>query len=199
MGPIHTTPAPHAPGKLDTEAGNRASLASAAKLRRAWVWPGIVVALLATHAMVWIAFVTIAADDPSFSVEPDHYKKALTWDRTAAELRESQALGWRAEIVMEGPPSITAARRVVCRLVDRGGNPVAGAQVEVVTFHHARGAERATTTFAEESPGIYAAPIRMPRVGLWEYRITARRGPQAFHQVAYHEAHAESGDETWRH
>ena len=42
---------------------------------------------------LWV--MRIANADPSFSVEPDYYRKAVDWDSTMAQRARNEALGWQ--------------------------------------------------------------------------------------------------------
>ena len=61
-------------------------------------------------------------------------------------------------------------------IADRAGKPVEGVSVEVVTFPHVRGNERQELMLTALEAGRYGATVRMPQGGLWEFRITAKRG-----------------------
>ena len=52
-------------------------------------WAIAIVGLIALHAAGMLAVILIATRNPSFSVEPDHYQKALAWDRLAARQQAS--------------------------------------------------------------------------------------------------------------
>jgi len=161
---------------------------------RAWVWPVAVVAVLALHIALWLAVVAIAGRDPSFSVEPGYYEKSVRWDETAAQLRMNRALGWSVEIETEAQAGALGDRRFVCRILDRAQRPIEGARVDLITFHHARAAERAETGLVEEGPGLYVGHPRMARPGLWECRLTVRRGGETFTHVDVHQV----GSVAWR-
>jgi nitrogen fixation protein FixH len=149
---------------------------------RAWVWPAIVVGLLAAHVTVWIGFASVAVNDPSFAVEPDYYRKALRWDETAAQLRANEALGWKVAIASAGTTSVLGERELRCSVSGRDGRPISGAHVELVTFHHARAEDRVALALREEPPGsgVYLGSPRMRKAGLWECRVTVRRGDETF-------------------
>jgi nitrogen fixation protein FixH len=166
---------------------------------RAWVWPAIVVSLLGVHATAWIVFSLVAVRDPSFAVEPDHYRKSMAWDATNAQLRANEAIGWVATIETGAVDSPLGERRLACRLADREGRPIAGAEVSVVVFHHARGADRKEARLIEEPPGgVYATRLRLARPGTWECRVKASRGSLTFTQVILHEIAREGGGKSWR-
>lgn len=148
--------------------------------RASYLWPGIVVALLAGHVILMVVVVLIATSDPTFSVEPDYYDKALHWDDTATQRAANQRLGWVAAVDVGSDIGIRGERTVSCRLTNSAGDPLDGAQIELVAFPHARGAERATQTLEPAGDGRYAAQMRFQRKGTWEFRLRVERGPDTF-------------------
>lgn len=164
------------------------------KAGRAWLWPAAIVAVLVLHLAGWLAVVAIATRDPTLSVEPRYYDKAVRWDEAAAQRRQNEELGWSLQIDADPRAEPRGERRLTCRVLDRAGTPVTGAQVDLVVFHHARAAERQELRLAEESPGLYAARPRMARAGLWEARFTVRRGAETFTHVAVQEVGGSAGD-----
>jgi nitrogen fixation protein FixH len=139
--------------------------------------------MLGLHASIWVVFALVASRNPTFAVEPDYYRKAINWDATQAIDRASKALGWTVDLETSPTAGESGDRRVSCRFKDREGNPIEGAQVELVAFPHARATERQTLLLADERGGLYAATAKMKRAGLWEFRLTVRRGPQTFTHV----------------
>lgn len=171
---------------------------TAAPGRRAWLWPAIVIGFLALHASLWIGFATIAVTDPHFSVEPDHYRKSLAWDRTAAELRRSRELGWTVQLETDGQALPPGRRRVACRVLDRDGHPVENARVQIEAFPHAQGNQRLHAELRDEGNGNYTATLPMRRDGLWECRLRVSRGADTFSEVVLHEVSAAPGETTWQ-
>jgi nitrogen fixation protein FixH len=161
----------HSETHLETNAPTRAF--SAAKL---WPWvPGLLLAgLIGTQLMVLASVL----EDPSFSTESDYYRKAVDWDTRMAEQRRSRALGWAARTSAEMTGSAAAALEV--RLVDAKGDVVRGAQVRALAFHNARASEKKALQLAEVSPGVYRAALGRARPGLWEARLSATRGAEAY-------------------
>lgn len=154
---------------------------------RSWLWPTVVIGVLALHAVALVVVVFIATRDPSFAVEPNHYQKALAWDGSAARLRASQQLGWTASIQTDQASDELGRRRLTCRIVDKDGIAVVGATVRLVMFHHARAADRLEVSLSPEKDGTYAAVVPMKRKGLWECRVAARRGDSLFSTVVMQE------------
>lgn len=161
---------------------------------RSWRWPAALAALLAAHIGLWLGVVAVAGRDPSFSTEPGYYEKAVRWDEAAAQTRANAALGWSIEIDTDAEAGSSGERHFVCRIRDRDGTPVGGASVHLETFHHARAMERIGTGLAEEQPGVYGGRPRMTRPGLWECRLTVRRGGDMFTYLGVQSV----GEGAWR-
>lgn len=164
-----------------------ATSAPAPAQRRSWRWPTAIIAVLTLHAMALLVVVFMATRDPSFAVEPNHYQKALAWDDSAARLRDSQQLGWSVSLQTDPSADELGRRHLTCRLVDRSGVAVVGATVKLLMFHHARAAERLQVSLNPEKDGTYAAWVPMKRSGLWECRVTARRGDSRYGAVVMQE------------
>jgi nitrogen fixation protein FixH len=151
--------------------------------RRSWLWPGGIIALLCLHAVGMLVVVFIATRDPSFSVEPNSYRKAVAWDTSRARSQASETLGWTAAIKTQRAVDPLGRRRVTCELKDKQGLPVAAATVRLEIFHHARAADRQQVTLNPEDHGVYSALVPMKRTGTWEIRVNARRGDEVYSTV----------------
>jgi len=156
--------------------------------KRSLRWPIALVGIIALHATGMVAVIAVATRNPSFSVEPDHYQKALGWDRLAARKQASDLLGWQAEVTSDAQLDSNKTRRLACRIVDHAGKPVTGATVAILAFPHARGEERVRVELREAEAGVYAARAPMVRPGLWELRLSALRGPDLFTTTVMHTA-----------
>ena len=145
--------------------------------RGAW-WPIGVAAILAATvgANVWLA--VIAGSDPSFSIEPNYYEKAIAWDSTMAQARENQRLGWRIEPRLgEILPAHDTRLDVV--LLDSAGAPIRDATVRVAAFFNARASHILNATL-ERDTADYSARLPMTHAGEWELRFDVHRGDQHF-------------------
>jgi nitrogen fixation protein FixH len=156
-------------------------------MKRGLGWPiGITVILAATVAVnIWIA--VVANDDPSFSIEPDYYKKAVDWDSTLARSAASIRLGWRLAPTL-GEMTSKGARLHVA-LVDSAGVPVQGAHVKVAAFFNAR-ADNIIQATLVPSAGSYEIELPVTHSGQWELRFDVTRGTERFVSTARIEAFA---------
>jgi len=145
-------------------------------VKRGAHWPFLLAGLLAAGVGANVYLLVRASTDPSFSVEPDYYAKAVAWDAHAAQLRKNADLGWTADLS-------TGAAGVVVRLSDREGRPVAGARVDLEAFPLARGNQVVNGSLLETADHGYRADLPIKRPGLWEFRLTAVRDADAFTAV----------------
>ncbi len=137
----------------------------------------MLVAILLISVAGNIYMVMTAANDPSFAVEPDYYKKAVQWDRLQAEKAASDALGWH--IVVDARPD-----ELRIRLTDRLGRPIDGATVEVDAFPNARASQRVRGYMIPKGRGVYVFERDFAENGLWEYRLAAVVDEQRFMHVS---------------
>lgn len=152
-------------------------------MKRGWHWPALVVGLLAAGVGANVYLLARAVDDPSFAVEPDYYAKAVQWDAHQAQARENADLGWSAAVEV-GPADLATGRaRVVATLTGRDGRKIESATVAVEAFHNARSGQRLDVKLVETDGHDYAADAPIVRPGLWEFRLTARRGSDTYTAV----------------
>ena len=156
--------------------------------KRSLRWPIAIVGVIALHATGMVTVIAISTHNPSFSVEPDHYQKALAWDRLAARRQASDLLGWKAEVTTGAHLDDRKTRSLECRIVDGDGTPVTGATVAILGFSHARGEDRVKMDLRESAAGLYTVQAPMARSGLWELRLSALRGPDLFTSTIMHTA-----------
>jgi FixH len=118
----------------------------------------------------------VAIDDPSFSLEPDYYSKAVHWERNQAQLRENSALGFT--LAVHAPLVVASGGRtsVELELKDRTGVAISGAELQVTAFPNAFATRVEQLTLVEVAPGIYRGELKHGMVGLWELRCDANVG-----------------------
>lgn len=165
---------------------------------RAWVWPVIVVGMLVGHATLMILVVLLATQDKGFSVEPDYYQKAISWDDTAAQRVANEQLGWSVALTLGDTMSAIGDRELICTLVDRDGIPLDGSTVEVEFFPHARGQQRTFVLLEGTGDGRYAGKCRFLRKGVYEFRVKIERGPQTFTLTETRDVYPPGEARPWR-
>ena len=149
-------------------------------LEKPWFWPGFIVGLLSLGVLANVGLMVLANTDPSFSVEPDYYQKALDWDQTMAQERQNLRLGWGATLTTAPADE---GMSVVARVTDKEGAPVAPDAVSVEASHNARGGHVLTATFMQRRDGSFSADMPIRRPGMWEFRLAVQRGDEHFTQI----------------
>jgi nitrogen fixation protein FixH len=124
----------------------------------------------------------VAIDDPHFALEPNYYDKAVHWDQAQADSRKSAALGLQLTLA---PLSADVAGKVRVELtaLDRASAPLEGAVVELDAFPNAFASHVQHVTLRETRPGVYSGELVRSVPGLWELRLSVKRGADTFRQV----------------
>ena len=151
-------------------------------IRRAWLWPAGLVALLVGSAAANIAFMLVATGDPSFAVERNYYQKALSWDETMAQAQRNVALGWTVAAGLSPAEGGRGQMRLSANVTDRDGTALDGATLSVEAFHNARAGQVREAVLAPVGDG-YTSLLEGGRPGLWELRFRVTRGKAVFTQV----------------
>ena len=152
-------------------------------MKKGWAWPLAIVGLLALCIGANGLLLVRAVGDPSFAVEPDYYAKAIAWDAHQRQARVNAELGWSVDVEVAPAELSTGRAQVTARLRDRAGRDVEGAVVTLEAFHNARAAAIVTAALEEATDHTYGAGAPIVRPGLWELRLTARRGADTFTAV----------------
>lgn len=142
-------------------------------MKKGAFWPAAIIGLIGLNVVIVGVTLYFATTDPSVSVEPQYYQKALAWDDTARLRDASARLGWTAGVTVDGD-------RLAVRLHDAAGAPVTGAAVTVITFADIRAGDRQELKLNEGEAGVYGGAMRVSRAGLWQFRIEAQRGADTF-------------------
>lgn len=140
------------------------------------VWAYVPLGLLSCMFFGLSTLAYIAIDDPSFSLEPDYYAKAVHWDRSQAQLRENQALGFALAIHQAPLVSPGGRTQIELALTDRAGLAIAGARLEVTAFPNAFATHVERLMLLEVAPGIYRGELKHGVPGLWELRCNVDVG-----------------------
>jgi nitrogen fixation protein FixH len=152
-------------------------------MKRGGWWPIAITGVLAATvaANIWVA--KIASDDPSFAIEQDYYRKAITWDSTLAQATRNTHLGWRLTPALV-PIGSNGRLRVSATLTDSTGAPISAATVRVSALQVARANQVHEATLAAVGAGEYDAQIDARLPGQWELRFDVRAGSAHFTDVA---------------
>src|SRR5262245_53063007 len=155
---------------------------------KARFWAFVPVGLIIAMVGGLVAMAVIASNDPSFAIEKDYYKKAVSYDATQAQARENARLGWHVEceLVARGHEL-----ELVAVVKDKSGARIENASVQVEAFPNAR-AQRITTARLEPSAGErYAARVPLASRGLWELRFTIDARGSRFTEIVREDVRAE--------
>lgn len=144
------------------------------------LWTGGIVAFFAIQAVLWIVAITLTSQDPSHVVFEGYDQRALNWDSWQESMRASAALGWQTRIEVGNRADVSGERELRLKLVDRSGQPVSGAVVELKLYHRARAAEAETVLLRELLPGEYITSFRVQQAGNWNFEVTATREAEKF-------------------
>ena len=145
---------------------------------RIWAYVPLGLLLCMFFGLSTLAYVAI--DDPSFSLEPDYYAKAVHWDRNQAQLRENQALGFALEVHQPLIVSTGGQTPIELKLTDRAGLGISGARLEVTAFPNAFATRVEQLVLLEVAPGIYRGELKHGMPGLWELRCSIHVGPSLY-------------------
>lgn len=144
-------------------------------------WPGLVVCILGISFTFAGVTMYVAMTDPSFSVEPDYYQKALDWDQTARQRELNEQLAWAAAISVGDAHGPLNLRDLTMTLTDDQGDAIENARVTLHAFHHARRNESLDATLeAGDGAGVYSASMPIKRDGLWEFRLVVDHDGRRF-------------------
>ena len=147
-------------------------------MKKGWYWPWFIAALLCFTVGFQAWLVIAATHDPSMSIEPDYYRKAVAWDQRMAQDSVNESLRWTPRLAL-GALAREGAQ-VTLRLDDSTGAPVRGARVRVEAINNLDGARRIEGALVARTDGSYAGLLPLDRSGLWELRFDARRGHEHF-------------------
>jgi nitrogen fixation protein FixH len=148
-------------------------------MKKGMGWPIGVAVILSSTVVANVVVMKIANNDPSFSVEPDYYRKAVHFDSTMAQQKRNLSLGWGIDTQIDSIGDGTRTRLSI-RLRDASSYPLPGARVAVMARFNARANDTLTAVLTEEAPGTYVTTLPIARPGEWEVRVDATHGSQRF-------------------
>jgi nitrogen fixation protein FixH len=135
---------------------------------------GLALVIAVNAALIWFAV-------GSFSglAEAHPYRAGLEYNRTLAEARAQEALGWQAELSLApaGEPGVV---RVTADLVDGDGRAIEGASVTAEFVRPAAKGHDRTALLAPEADGRYAAAVPLGLKGQWEVRLAVQSGGRSW-------------------
>ncbi|HVV82221.1 MAG TPA: FixH family protein [Kofleriaceae bacterium] len=136
-------------------------------------WIGIIVGLLLGNVVAVSVLIGKSSGDTRHRVLPDYYARAAAWDSTMDEAKASVALGWRADLDVDG-------RQLTLTVVDRAGTPVDGAAVELTAVPRGRVDATVKAVAVAVAPGVYRVALTGKRGGLHDVALSVTRGGDRF-------------------
>jgi nitrogen fixation protein FixH len=124
----------------------------------------------------------IATDDPHFALEPDYYDKAVRWDRSQREARDSAVLGYQLTLPQTLAQSADGTLGIELHVTARDGLPLSSAVVELEAFPNAYASRIERVQLRETSPGVYRGRLAGRARGLWELRFSVAKDQSRFYQ-----------------
>jgi hypothetical protein len=146
-----------------------------------WAW---VPALLLGAMLLGLGSLTyLAVDDPNFALESNYYDKAVHWDQSQQQARNSQALGLK--LALSAPLVLSKTGNVTVQLsvTDRQALSVSGANVALDAFPNAYADRVQRVSLREVRPGLYVGELAPGVRGLWELRVVVQRAALRYTQV----------------
>ncbi|MEM7044954.1 MAG: FixH family protein [Pseudomonadota bacterium] len=132
-----------------------------------WVFVGLFgIVLIANGTMITVAITTFTGMETVSA-----YKKGVDYNERLAAAAKQEALGWKASLDAKADD---AGRMVITfALDDRGGAPVAAADVLAKVDRPLQDGLDQMVVFDEIESGRYRAAIDLPLEGQWEVQIDA--------------------------
>ena len=153
-------------------------------MRRGLIWAFFPFGVLGLSIVMHLAFLTLAASDPSIAVEENYYEKALGWDAHRAQQARNKALGWKIHVTVDNtglrPADPVGRVGLAVRVTDREGVSVSGAAVRLETFHHARAGRVLKAVLTPDEAGVYRTALPLRRSGYHAFRFRVERGTDVF-------------------
>lgn len=145
-------------------------------------WMLFPVVLLVTSVSGWLVMVSIAVDDPGFSVEPDYYKKAANYDSVLDQRATNSRLSYEVELVSFTPIGERNAE-LILSVTGPDGEPLREARVTADARPIARAFDVQEFSLRQRDAGVFVAKVERSRPGLWEVRVRVEVEGQVFTQI----------------
>lgn len=161
------------------------------KLPKGWIWPIFIISLLVLNFTGVGLLILFSTGDDSFHVEKDYYKKAVQWDKSMAQERENQKLGWSIIMSLDLPSKERIAHLkknklnveliLIAKLLDRDKKTIDKAKLNVEAYHMARAAQRHKAELTPEKQSHdYRSTMNISSSGRWRFHFTAEHKGKRF-------------------
>jgi nitrogen fixation protein FixH len=135
-----------------------------------WI-PWVFVAFFALVILVNATLVFFAFDSWTGLSVDNAYARGLAYNRTLAEARARDALGWRLDV--EFRPEAEGRGHLAAILSDRSGAALSGAKVHARLIRPTHAGHDVEVPLADLGDGRYGAGIALSLSGQWELRLRA--------------------------
>ncbi len=147
--------------------------------RARWTWTFIILGLLGSQLSIGVVAVVLAHQGDSKQIIPNYYQRALAWDDSMAAQRESDKLGWRAELQVSEALDAQGERPITIVLRQHDGSPVLGAQGTLRIYHNKFINQAMDLPVSELSSGVYRTTAPMHQKGVWQFALRMQQGDSA--------------------
>lgn len=110
------------------------------------------------------------------------YEEGLAYNRTLEAANRQANMGWTSAVVFDGALQSGAVR---VRLNGPDGSPVSGVTVRVTLRRPVVEGFDVSASLNEAAPGVYAAPVQLPKPGRWHAAVEARRGQDIVYRMRH--------------
>lgn len=140
-------------------------------------WPAFIVALLLVGVGSAFQALFAARSDGGARVVDDYHASAAEVEATNAALAASAALGWLADVSVDGCDAEGCTVEVV--VTDRAGDPVEGLGGTISARRPHDAAPLAEAALEQTAPGVYRQRLALAPA-LWDLSIEATHGDDRF-------------------
>jgi len=139
-----------------------------------WLFPAAMLPVIAANG----ALVYLALESKPALVDAHAFKDGTAYNRDLAAAGAQERLGWTA--ALQPPGRAEEAAPIAVTIRDRSGAPVTGLAVELSIRRPVGALPDRRLNLTESGPGRYAAAVRLPLAGQWQFDVVARRGGDEF-------------------
>jgi len=141
-----------------------------------WTIAAVFVAVMMVNGA--LAYFALRSDPGLVTARP--YELGNGYNEILAEGEAEAALGWKGTVRFVAGAAHSGT--IVAEVRDRAGAAVAGLSVSVSVVRPVESLPPQRLALEATASG-YSAAVTLPRPGLWELRVTARRGADTYRYV----------------
>ncbi|NGZ06897.1 MAG: FixH family protein [Magnetococcales bacterium] len=145
-------------------------------------WPTAIVLFFVVVVVVNILFIRMSMRSWTGLVTEGAYDKGLAYNRVLEANKVQDAMGWQVALD-DGELWADREARLRLTLLDRGGTPVRGAQVEGRLLRPVQSGSDLEFVMTELEPGRYEVRLHLPLPGVWDLKLLVRQGAAEYRLV----------------